>query len=228
MTRRFWTPEEDALLAALYPTTPTKELAARLGRPLSAVYQRANDAGMKKLPEYFEQHGARRRKGSPPTRTSFKPGHQAWNKGLRYQPGGSAIASQFKPGHRPCQWVPIGTETRDRDGYLKRKVRDDAAPGMSRRNWKYVHVLTWEEANGPVPPGHAVTFVNGDRTDIRLDNLQLTARRALMKRNSVHNLPKPLAELVQLKGALVRQINRREGKHEKRNRRPAQSPVRDA
>lgn len=229
MARRFWTPEEDALLAALYPCTPTQEIAERLSRSIRAVYARADSASLKKAPEYFEEgHGGRLKRGRAPNATSFRPGHATWNKGKRWVSGGRSAETRFKAGHRPTQWVPVGTEVVDRDGYRKRKVRDDAPPGMSRRNWKFVHVLTWEEANGPVPPGHAVVFANGDRSDIRLDNLALVSRRELMGRNTVHNLPKELAQVVQLKGAVMRQINRREGKHEKRNRRSAQSPVRDA
>lgn len=38
-----WTPEQDAELAALYPTVRAREIAARLGRSLIAVRQRAQD-----------------------------------------------------------------------------------------------------------------------------------------------------------------------------------------
>lgn len=76
-------------------------------------------------------------------------------------------------------------------------------------NWKAEHVLIWMAARGAVPAGHAVVFRNGDKADIRLENLECIARRALMARNSVHNLPKPLAQAVQLLGALNRQIRRR-------------------
>jgi len=54
-----------------------------------------------------------------------------------------------------------------------------------------------------------VIFRNADHADIRLENLELITRRELMLRNSVHNLPKPLAQAVQLLGALNRQIRRR-------------------
>jgi hypothetical protein len=77
-----------------------------------------------------------------------------------------------------------------------------------------VHLLVWEAANGPVPPGHAITFLPGRRTTdaslITLDALQLVSRAELMRRNSHHtNYPKEVSQLIQLKGALNRKINRR-------------------
>ncbi len=85
-----------------------------------------------------------------------------------------------------------------------------------------MHVLVWEAAHGPVPKGHAVVFRDGDRANIRLDNLDLVTRRALMLRNTVHALPKPLAETIQLLGALTRTIRRRTSHaEEERNRRSA-------
>jgi uncharacterized membrane protein len=66
-------------------------------------------------------------------------------------------------------------------------------------------------ANGrQLPPGHAVAFRNGDRRDMRPDNLELITRQELMRRNSVQNLPKPIVSTIQLLGALKRQIRRRE------------------
>jgi hypothetical protein len=114
-------------------------------------------------------------------------------------------ATQFTKGARPHTWVPVGTEVVDPDGYRKRKVADDRNVD-SRFNWRYVHVLVWERAHGKVPRGHAIAFRNGNKADLRLDNLELVSRREVMLRNSVHHLPKALADVIQLRGALVRRI----------------------
>jgi hypothetical protein len=146
------------------------------------------------------------------------------NKGLR-RPGwapGRMKETQFKKGERRGVAVrlyrPIGTERISKDGYLERKVNDDLP---LQRWWRAVHLLVWEAAHGRVPKGHAIVFRNGDKRDIRLDNLQCISRRELMARNTVHNLPKPLAETIQLLGALNRQIRRRTRVHEEQDRRPA-------
>ena len=115
--------------------------------------------------------------------------------------------TQFKPGVPSHRYMPIGS-TRLIEGYVFRKISD--VPKVPYTvNWKAEHVLIWERAHGPVPRGHALVFRNGNRTDVRLDNLECLTRRALMARNSVHNLPAPLKATIQLLGALNRQIRRR-------------------
>lgn len=225
--KRLWNPEEDALMRALYPDMPTADLAARLGRPFESVYRRAWKLGLRKSAAYMASPAAcRLRRGDnigAPHR--FPKGHVPANKGLR-RPGwhrGRMQETQFKKGHRhgraAAAYKPIGTERISKDGYLERKV-NDALP--FQRRWRAVHLLIWETANGPLPAGHAISFKNGDRTDIRIDNLELISRRELMARNTVHNLPAPLPEVVQLIGALKRKINRKtRSDNEKQDRRSA-------
>lgn len=213
--RRFWSPEEDAILRARYPDTPMPALRAALpGRSAGAIYVRAAALGIRRSEAYLASPAAcRLRRGDEVGRAHrFQPGNVPWSKGRRmpgYGPG-RMRETQFRPGERhgvaARRWVPIGTERVSKDGYRERKIHD-GLPLQSR--WRAVHLLLWESVHGPLPQGHAVAFVNGDRTDIRIENLTLVTRAELMRRNTVHNLPAPLPELVQLRGALVRKINRR-------------------
>lgn len=205
------------LLREIYPDTPTPQLARRLKRTVAAIYGRADKLGLNKSPAYLASPAAcRLRRGDHVgARFRFQKGHVPANKGLR-RPGwgpGRMKETQFRKGQlngfAARRFKPIGS-VRTVDGYLYRKVA--AIPGPWTRNWKLVHVLLWESLHGPVPARHAVVFKNGDRTDIRPDNLELIHRRDLMARNTVHNLPKPLAQTVQLLGALRRKINRRAAK----------------
>jgi HNH endonuclease len=213
--RRFWTAREDALLRRRYPHEPTAALAATLKRSVEAVYGRAKSFGLSKSDAYLASPAAcRLRRGDEVGKAfRFKPGQVPPNKGLRHPPGwapGRMKDTQFKKGMlngvAAARLKPIGS-LRTCDGYLYRKL--SAMPGPWTRNWKLEHILIWERANGPIQKGHALAFKNGDRTDVRLENLECITRRALMKRNSVHNLPKPIAQVVQLIGALNRQIRRR-------------------
>ncbi len=214
--KRIWSRAEDALLRREYSHTGTAALARRLRRTASAVYARADKLGLYKSPDFKRRVLRRLGKGLQELGAShrYEKGHVPANKGLR-RPGwapGRMSETQFKKGElagaAQRKWRPVGTETVDADGYRKRKVSDDRTI-PSRFNWRFVHVLVWEQHHGPVPPGHAVIFRNGNKADIRIENLELVTRQGLMARNTVHNLPKPLAELVQLKGALQRQINKR-------------------
>lgn len=74
-----------------------------------------------------------------------------------------------------------------------------------------MHLLLWEEVHGQIPDGHALVFKDGDKTHITLDNLELITRAELMRRNSIQRYGKEIASLVQLRGVLLRQINRRNG-----------------
>jgi hypothetical protein len=199
-----------------------------------SVYNRAKQLGLGKSEAYWRSlQSGRFTRGREHIGKQFwyAKGHVPANKGLRrpgYAPG-RMRETQFKKGVlngvAAMRFKPIGS-TRLCDGYVYRKI--SAHPGPWTRNWKLEHFLVWERERGPVPPGHCLKFINGDRTDIRLDNLQLITRRENMARNTVHNLPKPLASTIQLLGALKRQIRRRTERGEEQDRRPAQSPVRDA
>jgi hypothetical protein len=61
-----------------------------------------------------------------------------------------------------------------------------------------------------------IVFKDKNREHIEIENLECISRRDLMLRNTVHRLPKELVQVVQLKGALQRQINNRI-RHEKQD-----------
>jgi len=227
--RRFWTDQEREVLRARYPHEKTERIARDLGRPLPAVFAMAAQLGLKKTPEYLETPDAcrLRRGGNVGAEHRFQKGHVPWSKGKHYVAGGRSAETRFKKGQHPHTWKPLGS-TRIADGYLQRKVTDTGYPP---RDWVAVHRLVWIAANGPIPPGYAVAFLAGRATtveaEITLDALELVSRRDLMKRNTVHNLPKELAQVVQLRGALNRQINQRSRDGEQ-HQGAARRAVRDA
>lgn len=128
--------------------------------------------------------------------------------------GGRSAETRFKPGNRPHTWVPIGTE-QIRDGYLWRKVTD----GHGRHDWRQVHVMLWEQHNGPVPKGLILVFRDRNKQNIQLDNLELITRAENCRRNSIHRYPPELKEVIRLQKKLERAI--REHTDEKQDDRPA-------
>ena len=220
--RRPWSVRDDARLRRLYPHLSTVKVAAQLGRSVVATYGRAGKLGLSKSEKYLASPDAcrLRRADNPGIRFRFSKGHVPANKGLR-RPGysvgrGRMQETQFKKG-QPTKWHPVGS-TRLVDGYVYRKISDIRNVTWTR-NWKPEHVLLWEAEHGPLPAKHALAFKNGDRRDVRPDNLECISRRELMRRNSVHNLPAPLVQTIQLLGALKRRINRRS--REEQDRRSA-------
>jgi hypothetical protein len=147
----------------------------------------------------------------------FLPGHVPANKGLR-RPGwapGRMVETQFKPGVKPHTWRPIGCTRLTKDGYLQRKVSDTGYPP---KDWVGVHVIMWVEAYGRVPKGFVVAFKDRNKANIRLDNFELVSRRELMQRNTIHNYPPELADVIRLGASLKRQIRKID---EEQNQRPS-------
>lgn len=208
-----WTAEHEAILRARYPHEKTERIAADLGMPLHKVYGKAARFGLKKTPEYLASPDAQRlRRGdNVGAAYRFPKGHVPANKGVKGISYPGMEATQFKPGQRSFNWMPLGSERYSKEGYLQRKMTDTGYPP---RDWKAVHILLWEQHNGPVPHGHCVIFKDGDKRNIAITNLDCITRIENMKRNSIHNLPEELKDVLKLKGAL----NRRITCHERRNR----------
>ncbi len=224
MRRSLWTARAVALVRELYPHRRTAEIARQLECTTERIYSLAGRLGLRKTAEYLASPDAcrlrRRDDGGvhAGARTCYKKGHVPANKGLR-RPGwgpGRMKETQFRKGERRGRanavYKPIGTERISKDGYLERKVNDDL-PLQAR--WRAVHRIDWEAKNGRVPRGFALCFVNGDKTDRRLENLTLISRADLCRRNSIHNLPPAIKGAITVLGQLKRRIR------EKQDRRSA-------
>lgn len=219
MNGRPWSERDLATLRRDYPDMPTEQLAWQLKRSVKSIFSRVQIEGLLKSAAYTAGKNAveaeRLRTMGVPNR--FQKGLRPWNTGLKgLQVGGRAKETQFKKGQLSGQaakhLMSVGSHRVNADGYLDRKVRSD---GPAQKRWVAVHRLVWIAANGPVPDGHAVAFKPGRRTAvleaIALDGLELVSRQELMRRNSYHNnYPKELGRVIQLRGAVQRQINRRE------------------
>ena len=209
--RYVWTAEQLFTLGQRYANTPTEDLAAVLGLTIEQVYRKARFLDLKKSDEYtrasLEQLSKNLNESGK--RHQFPKGHKPWNDGLKgIQTGG--VETRFKKGQVPHTWVPVGS-FRVLDGYLYEKLTEE--PGAYNKRWFAVHRTLWEQANGPVPEGSCLTFKPGRKSivleEITLDALELVSRRELLARNSIVNMPKPLADLVRARGLLTRAINRK-------------------
>lgn len=212
-----WTAAELATLRALYPGTNTADIAAQLGVAIGMVYAQASRLGLRKSAEFHatDKSGRLFKGGTRGQATQFKPGQQPWNAGTNYQAGGRSEQTRFKPGNQPHTTQPVGSYrivTHQRTGaqHLERKTSE--AQGANHKRWTPVARLVWEAANGPVPPGHIVVFKPGQRTvvleQITLDRLECITRRENARRNHPATRYPELAKLIQLKGAITRQVNR--------------------
>lgn len=164
-----------------------KEMAKRMNKELGTDYSarqikafyenRSLDSG---ITGYFE-------KGTIPP-----------NKGKKGYCHPAAVPTQFKKGNVPVNKFPVGTVKKKTDGYIWKKI------GEGEREWKQLHRILWEEANGPIPEGHVLIFKNGNKEDVRLENLILVTleENAVMNRCNLRSRVPELTET----GTLIAKI----------------------
>lgn len=219
VARHPWTSVELEFLRRNYADARTEDLAKVLNREIANVYRKANVLGLKKSAEFLASGHAGRLDGIRGGKTRFQVGLTPWNKGKQFEPGGRSVETRFKPGTKPHNTMPIGSLRFAPDGSLQRKISEDK--GSNSKRWRGVHELVWVEANGPVPPGHIVVFKSGMRTtelnEITIDKVECISLAENMKRNTRHNLPKEINEVIQLRAVLTRHINKRSKAHEQEN-----------
>jgi hypothetical protein len=98
----------------------------------------------------------------------FRPGHAPVTKGVK----------RFKKGVMPWNYLPVGSERINGDGYVDVKIADP-------KTWRAKHLLIWEAANGHVPEGHAVMFADGNRLNLEPGNLLLVTKAELAVMNGL-------------------------------------------
>ena len=99
----------------------------------------------------------------------FQKGHVPFNKGMKkFWIGGEE--TQFKKGHTPFNHRPVGSERITRDGYVEIKVAEP-------NKWRLKHRCLWEKINGVIPKGHHLTFADGNKLNMNMDNLVLVSNR---------------------------------------------------
>jgi len=200
MGSKHWSQADKQALAALYPETSNEVLGRVFGKSPTAIGLMARSLGVCKSARYMAEEVPR-----------IKPGQQPWNKGQSFDPGGRSAETRFKSGNKPQTWLPVGSTKLDKDGNLICKVSDT---GDKRADWVPVHRLAWVAANGPVPPGHIVVFRPGMHTtdpgQITADRVECISRAENMRRNTYHRYGPEVAKLIQLRGAINRQIRKRE------------------
>lgn len=225
MKRFDWTPERERVLRALYPHHTAAQAAQALGCGVRAVYNKVHAMGLTKAPEFMaRQQSGRMARGQQHPRsvaTQFKPGQKPWNTGLKgWQAGGRAPETQFKPGQKPRNTLPVGSLRLNpchQTGRLVLEQKTGEAKGPNHLRWTPVARLVWEAAHGPLPHNHIVVFKPGLFTNVReeitLERLECITRAEHAMRNHPRSKNPELGKLVQLKGAITRQVNRINREH---------------
>ena len=201
--RTFWTEKEIKFLTDNYSDMNTADISTILNRPLSGVYGKAYTMGLKKSKEYLAVMLEREAKKLSEfgKNYQFKKGNVPYNYGQKM----STIIyeklqkTMFKKGQKPHNTRKEGEESKSKDGYTYVKVADN--------DWRLKHRVVYENLNGPIPADHIVVFKDNNLTNFDINNLLLISKADNMLRNTIHQYPEPVQEIIKLNNKLKKQIN---------------------
>lgn len=115
----------------------------------------------------------------------FVKGQEPPNKGKRCPPGKggrhpNARKTQFTKGHAPHNTNYLGHERIDaKDGYVYLSVAETNPHTGYERRYVLKHKWLWEQANGPLPEGHCLKALDGNRQNCDPSNWEAIPRGAL-------------------------------------------------
>lgn len=165
---RKYTPEMIEYLKVHAKGTTNKELAELMTERFGIVFEPKRVSEIKK-----------NRHISSGLTGRFEKGHVPANKGKHPPTVGRMAETQFKKGQRSMNARPVGSLRLRSDGYIYIKWQEY----HKNKNWKQLHKYIYELAYGEVPKGYLVTFKDGNREHIALDNLELISMRENVRMN---------------------------------------------
>lgn len=198
INRLVWTNDMDAVMREHYPCKQTSDVADMLRLTPKQVLCRAKRLGLHKNPDVI---AGIRENGM------FLKGHVPFNKGMKQQEFMTAEqiektkATRFVKGQVPVNIKEIGYERISVDGYVEVKTE---------KGFVLKHRMIWVEHNGPIPKGHIVRFKNGNKLDIRIENLELVTCVQNMKDNTIHNYPPEIKTAMRRISKLKRMVKKYE------------------
>ena len=175
---RKYTPEQRQFFIDFVPGHSHKEIAEEFNRRFN------DDIPVRTVKSYISNN-----KLNTGRTGRYEKGHVPWSKGRELSPEryARAAATMFKKGQSPPNKAKIGDESIDKYGYTWVKVSDfPYEPGNPRKNWKLKQRLIWEQAHGPIPEGMRIIFLDGDKTNLVLDNLAMVPQKVLSRLNQNH------------------------------------------
>lgn len=209
MVKRIWTKEEINILLRDYqdPNIFTADIAKRLDRTLSQVYNKAQTMGLKAPLERMRLAGKLGTNHPNAVAHRFKKGSIPPNKGKKMSPEvyEKVKETMFKKGNSPVNHREVGSERINVDGYIEIKVAEP-------NRWRLKHRLIWEQHNGIIPEGCNVQFKNHNTLDCRIENLYLISKSEQMRNENslMARYPKELRDVIRLKGVVKRQLRKQE------------------
>lgn len=203
-----FTIEMDEFLKKNYLKMPLKTMGKSIGKSDVGVRKRLSQLGLIIPPELIQKRvfDSRLKKGNIPSNKGKK-----WDEYLPKDIQERCRKGTFKKGQIPPNKLEVGAITTrsygSRGGRKKYKVKF-IKTGLGNLDWQPLHLFNWNAAGLDIPEGYVIAFKNGDVMNTELENLEIISMAENMKRNTIHNYPDDLKEILMLKGRIKRQINK--------------------
>lgn len=195
------TPKIDRYLKKYYLVKPVNQLAAGTQKSETFIKCRLRQLNLVRPPELIEQFKrmGRIKPGAVPPNKGKKRSEWLSKAGIR-----KVKKTQFKKGNCPHNTksdfeIVVRADSR---GVKYQHIR------VALGKWIPLHRYNWEKVNGKIPAKMKLVFKDGDTMNCDVPNLELLTPADLLRRNSWHNYPEELGKIIQLQGALTRQINK--------------------
>jgi hypothetical protein len=190
---------EDAFIKAHYLEIPIKVIASILGRSFCGVKGRMIFFDLTIPADVL----AMRKQAS-----LFKPGQEAYNKGLKQsqfmtkEAIGRSKETRFKKGNEPHNTRSDGEITirKDKSGIPYQYIR------INKRNWQLLQRYNYQKAFGKIPEGYLITFIDRNTMNCHPDNLMAISMADNARRNSIHNYPPEIVKAIKTLSKLNKKI----------------------
>ncbi|MFN7611145.1 MAG: HNH endonuclease signature motif containing protein [bacterium] len=113
----------------------------------------------------------------------IQPGSVPLNKGKRMPFNANSAATQFRKGQRPHTAKDVGYESIDKYGYVRICVAEPNPWTGAPKRMVHKHRWLWEREHGPVPQGHALKCLDGNKLNTDPANWKAVPREILPRLN---------------------------------------------
>lgn len=127
-----------------------------------------------------------KRKGWLTGRTGyFSQGQESWNAGTK----GATTRNKtsFSKGNVPANVKPLGHERIcPKDGFILVKVAEPNPYTKAKTRYRFKHHVVWEGEHGPIPKGMVVRFLDGNKLNCAIENLEMVSKAVHLRLNKMN------------------------------------------
>lgn len=189
-----YSPEKVTFLKNNVKGISTEELASRFNKEFRCDLDKNDIAKMK-----------RKLKLTSGLDTKFKKGQSAYNKGKKMskEQYEKCKKTMFKKGNKTYNTRKLFEERIDVDGYTYIKVKEP-------NKWVLKHRWLYEKEKGEIPKGYNLIFADGNKQNLKLDNLLLVsdAELFIMNQKSLYKKDKELTKAGVTIAKLMDKVNK--------------------